>query len=294
MAAPVPTPRNPTAAPVAAPILPGGAVSPDIYAGPGASGEGWQRLHKVTPLLRGWKVIAVVLVIITQQSVEGFLSAAQTPELPQAGSLALALSVAAFVAFAAVVASWAVLSWRMTRYRVLDGVLQYNHGVLFRQQRQTRLDRLQAVDVVQPLLGRIFGLSELRLEVAGGAGSDVKLAYLRDHEADRLRNALLAKAAGLAYDGDEAPVAPEQHLVDVPPGLLLGSLLLSTFTVWVLIALIGVTAIGIVEPGALLGMVPMLIGGASGWPSQQTACVCDTACWRRAPRPSCRGGCRLF
>jgi putative membrane protein len=112
-------------------------------------------------------------------------------------------------------------------------------------------------------LGRIFGLSELRLEVAGGAGSDVKLAYLRDHEADRLRNALLAKAAGLAYDGDEAPVAPEQHLVDVPPGLLLGSLLLSTFTVWVLIALIGVTAIGIVEPGALLGMVPMLIGGAS-------------------------------
>ncbi len=249
--------------PAGAPILPGGPAGSPSPTTPGALADGWQRLHKVTPLLRGWKVIAVVLAIISQQSAEALIGAAETPALPEAGALAIALSVAAFAVFAAVVSGWAVLSWRMTRYRVIDGVLQYNHGVLFRQQRQTRLDRLQAVDVVQPLLGRIFGLSELRLEVAGGPGSDVKLAYLRDHEADRLRNALLAQAAGVSYEGDEAPAAPEQHLVDVPPGLLLGSLLLSTFTVWVVVALIGVTVIGIIEPGALLGMVPMLIGGAS-------------------------------
>ena len=64
-----------------------------------------------------------------------------------------------------------VLSWRLTRYRVTAEALELRHGVLVRRQRRARLDRLQAVDVVQPLVARIFGLARLKLDVAGGAGS---------------------------------------------------------------------------------------------------------------------------
>ena len=59
----------------------------------------------------------------------------------------------------------------MTRFAVTDEAVHLRTGVLFRQQRQARLDRLQAVDVVQPLLARLVGLSELKIEVAGGDGS---------------------------------------------------------------------------------------------------------------------------
>ena len=64
----------------------------------------------------------------------------------------------------------------------------------------------QAVDVVQPILARLLGLSELKLEVAGGPGSAVSLAFLKEEEADALRAELLARAATAEVLG----VAPTQ------------------------------------------------------------------------------------
>ena len=68
-----------------------------------------------------------------------------------------------------------------------------------------RLDRLQAVDVVRPLVARALGLAELRLEVAGGSSSEAPLAYLSEAAAQRLRAELLARAAGLHHETPEAP-----------------------------------------------------------------------------------------
>ena len=73
--------------------------------------------------------------------------------------------------------------------KLLDG-----GPVLFRQQRRARLDRLQAVDVVQPLFARLAGLARITLEVAGGSGSAVTLSYLTETQATSLRNHLLARA----------------------------------------------------------------------------------------------------
>ena len=56
--------------------------------------------------------------------------------------------------------------------------MRVNTGFLFRQHRQARLDRVQAIDIVQPLLARIFGLAELKFEVADAGESAVRLAYL--------------------------------------------------------------------------------------------------------------------
>ena len=114
-----------------------------------------------------------------------------------------------------------VVGWSFTRYSVDDVAVHLHSGVLSRTQRQARLDRLQAVDVVQPLIGRLVGLAELRIEVAGGSDSQVRLRYLKEAEAHRLRNALLAAAAGVEYaQGEDAPEAPEREVLAVPPGRL--------------------------------------------------------------------------
>jgi putative membrane protein len=119
---------------------------------------------------------------------------------------------------------YATLAWRMTRYAVDAETIYLHTGVVFRRQRAARLDRIQGIDTIQPLLARVFGLTELKIEVAGGADSAVRLAFLREEVAQRLRNELLARAAGLEQPEVDAegavapaPAAPERSLVEVPP-----------------------------------------------------------------------------
>ena len=223
---------------------------------PEADGD-WHRLHPVTPLIRGWKLLAVALVLVVQQRSDDVFSGNGLP-----GALELLITAGVLLLAAVVSAGYAWLSWRMARYRVALDAVHLHTGVLFRQQRQARLDRLQAVDVVQPLLARMLGLSELKLEVAGGSGSDVRLAYLREGDAQRLRNTLLARAAGLGYDTPEAPEAPQRELVVVPTDRLLLSLLRSGTTVAIGVALVGLVVALMVfrQPGVLIGAGPAALG----------------------------------
>ena len=122
-------------------------------------------------------------------------------------------------------AGLSVLSWAFTRYRIDDGEVRLDSGVLFRRSRRVRIDRLQAIDIVQPLLGRALGLAELKLDMAGGAEGRVRLGYLRLEEAQQLRASLLAMAAGLDH---RTPEAPQRPLVQCSGASIVGGALLST------------------------------------------------------------------
>ncbi|MDQ0754605.1 PH domain-containing protein [Arthrobacter sp. B3I4] len=209
------------------------------------TGSTWQRVHPASPFVRGWLALAALLFFFGRDAFERLLRgapvfderfAARAPWLLLGGGTVLLLTVLGFV-----------LSWYFTRYQVADGYVRVNTGFLFKQQRQARLDRVQAIDVVQPLLARIFGLAELRFEVADAGQSAVHLAYLRVDEARRLRAAILAGAAGSApgavgaavAQGQENPPGPphavaealERPVLTVPPQRLAGSLVLSEQTV---------------------------------------------------------------
>ena len=99
------------------------------------------------------------------------------------------------------------VSWRFTKYQVTDRHVNVNSGVIFRQQRQARIDRVQSIDIVQPLVARIFGLAELRFDVADSGAAAMNLAFVKLSEAHELRNEILARAAGL-----KAPAAPANGL----------------------------------------------------------------------------------
>ena len=156
-----------------------------------------------------------------------------------------------------------VLSWRMSSYSIDEDALHLRTGVLNRQQRQARLDRLQAVDVVQPLLARFIGLAELRIEVAGGKGSAVRLAYLRESDAQSLRRLLLARAAGLRVEHHEqAPEAPEHQVLAVPVPMLIESLVRSVGTLVVLVGVAGLVAVSVwlQSVGFVVAVIPAMIG----------------------------------
>jgi putative membrane protein len=215
------------------------------------TGDGWRRVHPASPFVRGWLALAALFFFFGRDSFERLLRGApvvddrfaeRAPWLLLGGGTVLVLTVLGFV-----------LSWYFTRYQVADGYVRVNTGFLFKQQRQARLDRVQAIDVVQPLLARIFGLAELRFEVADAGQSAVHLAYLQADEARRLRAAILAGAAGgagaagtAAEPGQHRPgqpgqpsqsglpaavETPDRRVLTVPPQRLAGSLVLSEQTV---------------------------------------------------------------
>lgn len=213
------------------------------------SGES-ARLHPLTPFAKGWAAMVTASVVLGQE-------AARNADLLQLGLILAGVTVLGLIV--------GLLSWWFTRYAIDGDELRVDSGMLQRRSRHIRLSKLQAVDVVQPLVARLLGLAELRLEVAGGSDAEGRLAYLSEGAANRLRAELLARAAGLRPD---SPEAPEQLLVRVPVSAVLMSLLLS---VWVPLVLVGgvalvVVAIVLREPAVIAPMIPVLLAfGAVAW-----------------------------
>jgi len=183
-----------------------GAPEPDAEAVRPADDElDWRRVHPITPLVRGWAVVGAALVILGQQSLD---------DGPRGGLITLISSEywwTLFVAIAAVaLVGWgySVLAWRMTSYAIGEETVHLRRGILFRQQRHARLDRLQSVDIRQPLVARFFGLCELTLETAGGTDSGIAIGFLKGADADELRAELLARAAGIKVARSPVAASP--------------------------------------------------------------------------------------
>ncbi|MBB2925316.1 PH domain-containing protein [Cellulomonas cellasea] len=257
---PVPTEPVPAPGDAALDADPAAAVTlPE----PAADSRVWRRMHPVTPAIKGWRVLVGAIAVLGYQFGDDLRNAAEL-----VGDGRWRFVVGGLVLVAAVGFVYALLAWRMTRFAVTDQAVHLHTGVLFRQQRQARLDRLQAVDVVQPLLARITGLAELKLEVAGGSGSAVSLAFLKQDEAEGLRSELLARAAGLHVEagapqgGPVVEAAPEHQVFEVPMARLVQSVLRSGVTLWAGVFVVPVI-VGVVwtrEPGAVFIMVPAFFG----------------------------------
>ena len=240
-------------------LPPGSRTQPAV-----ADGQ-WQRVHPLTPAIRSWQIVVVIVFFVVQDIVGAGGPGPFPPlgELTSVGARTWAIGGAVAVLALGIGLGLATLSWRMTRYRITREVLEVQRGVLFRQHRRAQLDRIQAVDVVQPLLARIAGLARLNVEVAGGGNSNLELSFLSEPLAQRLRNQLLAGAAGLDYESEEAPQAPEQHWLEVPLGRLVASTLLSSATVFLVVFGAASFVLSIVAGGfALAGMLPAVIGAA--------------------------------
>ncbi|KOG35419.1 PH domain-containing protein [Streptomyces resistomycificus] len=185
-----------------------------------------RRLHPVTPLRRAWAPIAVVIgwAVHDPDQAQRQLTRLTTTTLLIA--LAVVIPAAALYGF---------LTWWFTHFAVTDAELRIRTGLLFRRTAHIRLERIQAVDVTQPLLARVAGVAKLKLDVVGADKKD-ELAFLGEDEARALRAELLARAAGFAPEtAHEVGEAPSRELLRVPPGVLAVSLVLTAAT-WATLA----------------------------------------------------------
>ena len=180
-----------------------------------------------------------------------------------------------------------VLSWAFTRYSVSAHSVYRHSGIFFKKQRQIRLESVQSVDISRPLVARILGLSELRLEAADGAEEALHIKYLSHAKAQDLQERLLRRmstlrAANTPESADSVSVPsekdhevnlageqqaeeghkPERLLLKVPNLRVLAAIVLSSllWTLPVAIIWVGCTIVGwLINPQKDLGQISQFI-----------------------------------
>ena len=287
-----------------------------------ADGE-WHRLYPASPLLRGgifvFAVLGFIIANLRERLIDFFFrvpsySGDPIDEIVRRGAVGWALLGVGVILVVILVGFY--LSWRMHTFRVSDESVEVRSGILFRSHRKARLDRIQGVNIVRPLISRLFGAAKLEVSVAG-QDANVQLAYLGSALADGLRRDILRLASGVRHGeaaggaaaaGPRHPsvreldpyasaglaasvgsfasdrvaeflaperdpdAAPPASVVSIPVGRLLGSIIFSGFTIFLLLGIAALVVI--VNTGGstwiLLAILPGLLGSAGFYFSRFT------------------------
>ena len=257
--------------------------------------EPWHRVHPVSPLVRGWIAVVAIAFVYGQNALSSFIEPElSTPENDFLNQGSLLIPILIGMGILLVTLLGFLGSWWFTKYQISDKHVNVNTGMVFRKQRQARIDRVQSIDIAQPLVARIFGLAELRFDVADSGSAAMSLAFIKLSEAQELRNAILARAAGLksASVQQHGAVSPqpattldpeavahpqpglspanpltqqasERVVATVPLDRLIGSLLLRPVTIFGLLAIVAVgISMSMIEDFRPLYLLPGLLGVA--------------------------------
>jgi putative membrane protein len=220
----------------------------------------FRRLHPLTPLAKGWTIVAFVAIALVSEVLGGGDGGE--------GDDGIGWLVAAALVAVPIAVVYGLMSWWFTRYAIVDDDLRVETGLVFRRSRVVDLERLQSVDIVQQLVPRILGLAELRLEVAGGSSTEAPLAYLSVPDAHALRAELLARRGRPGTSSAGPPVVPaaERVLVRVPVDQLAISALLSgAWLATVVVAGLAVLDVLLSSRGSLVGLLfPAILGAVRG------------------------------
>ena len=227
----------------------------------------FRRVHRLTPLLRLWSVILALIAafalnvnLAALRDIFAFITGEHRGEALRDTALALA----GFIAVCAVVWLVSGLWWRRMGYRLGAEELSLRRGLLSVQLRTARYDRTQAVDVVEPVIARLFRLAAVRVETAGGQSSVIEIAYLKKSDAEALRDDILARVHGAPISQTETPaeesaaeLAEEPALVpEIPIARSLIAAALRTSTLF----LVGFLILVVVTRLPLSTALPILVG----------------------------------
>lgn len=212
-----------------------------------------RRVHRLTPLIRGWTAL-VALALIAAVNFSGPLITWVRQE--DFGFVHVVRGAGVLILGLALLVGLSQLWWARMGFGIGDEELGLKRGVITTQVRTARYDRIQAVDVVEPFAARIFGLAAVRVEVAGGNDSAIEIAYLPTAEAEQVRAEILR---AVAREGTEVETAPDNsdYLVEPIPvrrTLVSTALQLSTLAAAVF------TAIPLLTDLTLAAAVPVLLG----------------------------------
>ena len=194
-----------------------------------------QRLHWLTPILKTWQLVLALLAFLAYQNLQEIRELSKQAKnyhlLDDVGLVVLVVLVGV-VAFFAIMGLYAYVSWRCMSYTLDAKSITLHQGIIFKNKRSVYLERIQSVDINRTLVARLLGLGTVRIESAGGSGSNLDLSYLKNSELAGIRAQLLeaafaakapheGAAMGLAQMAPGAPV-PGVQPASQPGGQMLG------------------------------------------------------------------------
>lgn len=173
-----------------------------------ASDVGWSRLHPVSLLVnlvpRAWATVRSAWPLLLAV-LYGRMGTSNAEGLFDLWFLLL---------FFALAVGNTVVHFFTLRYRVVDGRLEIQSGLLNRQARVIGADRIQNMEMVRNVFHRLSGMVEVRIETASGTDVEGLLSALSVTDAQALIDAL-DEARG---DGPRTEVAQEEGEVILTNG----------------------------------------------------------------------------
>jgi len=216
------------------------------------------RLHPLTPVAYAGRVIGLVLAFVILGHLDTSNSSGQASGT-SAGQATL-VTVSILGALTVITLLRGTVALMTTQYGLEAGEFRIDSGLLQRQSKRVRLDRLQSVDVIQPLTARVLGLAELRLSTAGTERASLRVRYIAYGHAQALRAELLGRSAGI---GPGVAEAPEHPLITIQPGSLLAAVLLELVS-WRVLLLLAGPALAVAAANASSGPHPAATGVGIG------------------------------
>ena len=218
----------------------------------------YHRVHRLTPLLRLWSVILAVIAAfalnVNMEALRGIFAFA-TGEHSAADLRDIGLALAGFIVVCAVVWLVSGVWWRQMGYQLGEEELTLRRGVISKQQRTARYDRTQAVDVVEPVIARLFRLTAVRVETAGGQSSAIEIAFLTKRDAEALRAEILSRVHGEPHAEEPAEEEDNVLIPEIPIARSLAAAALHASTIVLLAALVFL----VVTPMSLTITLPILL-----------------------------------
>src|SRR5688572_18251525 len=154
--------------------------------------EVYHRIHPLTILVEAvrffGKFAYVIVIILITRSTKG-----------SANWLEIGLTGLGGISILA-----AVLRYYFTVYSLDSQKMVLKTGLIYRQTRTIPLERIQNVELSRGVLHQVLGLSDLKIETAGGTQAEAQLSALSVSEAQRLKEFLQrarpvdSRAEGLA------------------------------------------------------------------------------------------------
>lgn len=180
----------------------------------------WRRAHWLSPITRLWVIIALMIwnfwrdLYDDWQEAQGDLQQFLTSVDPFGLGAVVGIWALPLVAFAAILIflTFTYWGWFFTRFAVDDEAVHLKKGVIFRTYRQANLERIQSVDITQPLLPRLLGLAQVNIDVADGSSNALAIQFLSRKDAEQLRSVVLrlVREAKVVDGGSRAGDSLEQ------------------------------------------------------------------------------------
>ncbi len=165
-----------------------------------------QRLHPAAILIMALRVSRQLVLPLMAPFVFSLLSQG----LDAISPVMLFLLIGAVTLLILLSAGWGFLYWQRYTFQVVDNELHLRQGIIFRKQRTIPRERIQAIDFVEGVMHRIFGLVAVRVQTAGGNEPGFSLIGISRSNAEALRDELSLRpsqvreveGAGLAASDD--------------------------------------------------------------------------------------------